>query len=160
MAFRPATAHNRLLLVSRRLVAQPRSAITEAAMAKKSPKKPKAPPTTETYEHPEATVALRPDVGTQAQFKKQKPNERYRYDSSLSPALEWDGQNSAREQGEALLAEILEAANLAPGDLAPGDSPGAKLARIRAAAMQLKALGKPFLNWAGKAERLSFDVPT
>jgi adenine-specific DNA-methyltransferase len=25
---------------------------------------------------------------------------------------------------------------------------------------QLKRLGKPFLNWAGKAERLSFDVPT
>ena len=25
---------------------------------------------------------------------------------------------------------------------------------------QLKALSKPFLNWAGKAERLSFDVPT
>ena len=23
-----------------------------------------------------------------------------------------------------------------------------------------KALGQPFLNWAGKAERLSFDVPT
>jgi adenine-specific DNA-methyltransferase len=25
---------------------------------------------------------------------------------------------------------------------------------------QLKAIEKPFLNWAGKAERLSFDVPT
>ncbi len=25
---------------------------------------------------------------------------------------------------------------------------------------QLKRLGKPFLDWAGKAERLSFDVPT
>ena len=24
----------------------------------------------------------------------------------------------------------------------------------------LKAIGKPFLNWSGKAERLSFDVPT
>jgi hypothetical protein len=24
---------------------------------------------------------------------------------------------------------------------------------------QLAALGRPFLNWAGKAERLSFDVP-
>src|ERR1700682_2190454 len=112
-------------------------------MAKKRPERPKKrtdPPATEIYEHPEATVALRPDVGTQAQFKKQKPHERYRYDSSLSPALEWDGQNSAREQGEALLAEILDAAQLAPGDLAPGeqlaagDSPGAKLERIRAAA--------------------------
>ena len=28
------------------------------------------------------------------------------------------------------------------------------------AAERLKALSGPFLNWAGKAERLSFDVPT
>ena len=49
---------------------------------------------------------MRPDVGTQAQFKKKKPPVTYRYDSSLSPALDWDGQNSAREQGEAALAEI------------------------------------------------------
>jgi adenine-specific DNA-methyltransferase len=28
------------------------------------------------------------------------------------------------------------------------------------AAAKLKALAKPFLNWSGKAERLSFDVPT
>ena len=28
------------------------------------------------------------------------------------------------------------------------------------ATAQLKALSKPFLDWAGKAERLSFDVPT
>jgi adenine-specific DNA-methyltransferase len=25
---------------------------------------------------------------------------------------------------------------------------------------ELKKLGRPFFNWAGKAERLSFDVPT
>ena len=30
----------------------------------------------------------------------------------------------------------------------------------RESATALKALSKPFLNWAGKAERLSFDVPT
>jgi adenine-specific DNA-methyltransferase len=88
---------------------------------------------------------MRPDVGTQAQFKKRKPPRSYRYDSSLSPALDWDGQNVAREQGEALLRQVLEAATL----------DGA-----RAAAAKLQALGRPFLNWAGKAERLSFDVPT
>ena len=31
---------------------------------------------------------------------------------------------------------------------------------MQEAARRLKALGKPFLDWAGKAERLSFDVPT
>src|SRR5207244_5185014 len=84
-----------------------RVALIETPMAKKRPPAPTAAPATEIYEHKDATVALRPDVGTQAQFKKQKPSERYRYDSSLSPALEWDGQNAAREQGEALIAEIL-----------------------------------------------------
>ena len=33
-------------------------------------------------------------------------------------------------------------------------------ARSQEAVDQLKRLGRPFLNWAGKAERLSFDVPT
>ncbi|MFA4919391.1 MAG: hypothetical protein WC581_09080 [Thermodesulfovibrionales bacterium] len=51
---------------------------------------------------------MRPEVGTQAQFRKKKPPVTYRYDSSLSPALEWDGQNPAREQGEALIAKLYD----------------------------------------------------
>src|SRR5437867_9980044 len=66
----------------------------------------------ETYSHPEATSLLRPDVGTQAQFRKKKPPATYRYDSSLSPALDWDGGSAAREHGEWLLARIEEAAAL------------------------------------------------
>jgi adenine-specific DNA-methyltransferase len=99
----------------------------------------------ETYTHPKAEVVLRPDVGTQPQFKKSKPPKKYRYDSSLSPALEWDGPNAARERGEALIRQILDANDL---DAA------------KKSARELKALSKPFLNWAGKSERLSFDVPT
>ena len=68
----------------------------------------KSPRTTETYQHPEADLPMRPEVGTQAQFKKKKPPQTYRYDSSLSPVLEWDGQNPAREAGEALIKEIAE----------------------------------------------------
>lgn len=41
--------------------------------------------------HPEAESPLRPDVGTLSQFKKKKPSVTYRYDSLLSPALDWDG---------------------------------------------------------------------
>ena len=67
---------------------------------KKSAKSPEA----RSYQHPESDSPMRPDVGTQAQFKKKKPPQTYRYDSSLSPALDWDGQNFAREQGEALFA--------------------------------------------------------
>jgi adenine-specific DNA-methyltransferase len=109
------------------------------------PKGPAKSPHAETYKHPEAKSLMRPDVGTQAQFKKKKPPKTYRYDSSLSPALDWDGQNPAREQGEALIRQVLEAE---------------KLEDAKMSAAKLKALSKPFLNWAGKAERLSFDVPT
>jgi adenine-specific DNA-methyltransferase len=99
----------------------------------------------ENYRYPESDSPMRPEVGTQAQFKKKKAPQTYRYDSSLSPALDWDGQNPAREQGEALIRNVLEAGTLE---------------EAKAAAEKLKALGKPFLDWAGKAERLSFDVPT
>src|SRR5438876_3780674 len=68
----------------------------------------------ESYQHPTAESVLRPDVGTQAQFRKKKPPRTYRYDASLSPALDWDGQNSARELGEWLLTQIDEASKLDP----------------------------------------------
>lgn len=100
---------------------------------------------TKTYSHPTKTAPQRPDIGTQAQFRKRKEPARYSYDSSLSPALDWDGQNSAREQGEALLREILEASSVEAA---------------RDAARKLARLSQPFLNWAGKAEWLSFDVPS
>jgi DNA-binding transcriptional regulator YiaG len=100
---------------------------------------------TESYRHPEAESPMRPEVGVQAQFKTTKPPKTYRYDSSLSPALNFDGQNAAREQGEATIREIMDADTLE---------------KAKAAAAKLKTLGKPFLDWAGKAERLSFDVPT
>jgi adenine-specific DNA-methyltransferase len=60
----------------------------------------------ESYKHPESESLMRPDVGTQAQFKKKKPPVTYRYDSSPSPALDWDRQNPAREQGEAAIEGI------------------------------------------------------
>ncbi len=109
-------------------------------------KKPKQPKQSESYSHPEADSPLRPDVGTQPNFpkKKRKQPKTYRYDSSLSPTLDWDA-NPAREQAEALIAEILAAESLEDA---------------KAAATKLKALGQPFLDWAGKAERLSFEVPT
>jgi adenine-specific DNA-methyltransferase len=97
------------------------------------------------YKHPEAKSLMRPEVGTQAQFKKKKQPKSYRYDSSLSPGLDWDEQNPAREQGEQLIKQVLNAKSLE---------------EAKAAASKLKSLSQPFLNWAGKAERLSFNVPT
>jgi adenine-specific DNA-methyltransferase len=115
----------------------------------------------ETYRH-ENEALLRPEVGTQAQFRKRKPPKTYRYDSSLSPALDWDGQNSAREFGEWLIAQIEEASQFDPphrfGE--PRRFGDVEVAGLADAVERLKALSRPFLDWAGKAERLSFDVPT
>ncbi len=126
----------------------------QTARGKKSAVSPK----TESYKHTDAESPLRPEIGTQSQFKKKKAPKTYRYDSSLSPSLEWDGQNSARERGEELLKKItdfgLQISDCKPADLSRLQS------ELIAAVDELKAISKPFLNWAGKAERLSFDVPT
>lgn len=121
----------------------------------------------ERYTHPEETSPMRPDVGTQAQFRKKKPPKTFRYDSSLSPSLEWDGQNGAREVGEWLLGLIERGARAGSDTFAkPQEFSGADgrvlvtIHSLEEAVAHLKRLSGPFLNWAGKAERLSFDVPT
>src|SRR2546426_168428 len=115
----------------------------------------------ENYRHEEEAL-LRPDVGTQAQFKKKKPPKAYRYDSSLSPALDWDGENSVRELGEWLIEQIDDASRLEPPHRfdSPRSFGGVEVSGLADAVERLKALSRPFLDWAGKAERLSFDVPT
>ena len=150
------------------------------AVAKPGVKKPKSGPETLAYRHPEASTPLRPEVGTQDRFRQKKGPTEYRYDSSLAPELNFDGQNPGRDVAEAALAEAekqvaqgarslaeLEktvARALAPAERKPVE---AELARLRAAHTaargaieQLKRASRPFLNWAGKAERLSFNVPT
>ena len=122
----------------------------------------------DSYEHKTADSPMRPDVGTQAQFKKRKQPRTYSYDTSLDPALSWDEGNGSRGLGEWLLARISEAAKLPaphrfkePQRITGAD--GKTLATVHGledAVEQLKAIERPFLNWAGKAERLSFDVPT
>ncbi len=145
-------------------MAAPKSRKTKAVKAKSK----KAEP----YRHAEAMSLMRPEVGTQAQFKKKKPPKTYRYDSSLSPALDWDAKNPAREQGETLIAQLeqhieeLRIASLpSPSGRGQGEGAGEgevlkALRQAEETLRQLKALSKPFLDWAGKAERLSFDVPT
>jgi adenine-specific DNA-methyltransferase len=120
------------------------------------------------YRFPESESPMRPEIGTQTRFKKKLPPAKYRYDDSLAPVMEWDGQNSARDKGEWLLGLIEEASALpAPHHFVPArelkDSQGqvvATVSGLRDAVAQLKAIGKPFLNWSGKAERTSFDVPS
>jgi adenine-specific DNA-methyltransferase len=119
--------------------------------------------TAKSYKHPESESPMRPEVGTQSEFKKKLPPKKYHYDDSLSPVLEWDGQNAARERGEARIAkaevELSEARKKLNGKPETKDAAGHVIAAQKAVS-ELKAMSRPFLNWAGKAERLSFDVPT
>jgi adenine-specific DNA-methyltransferase len=86
----------------------------------------------ESYRHGDEAI-LRPEVGTQPQFREKKRPQTYRYDSSLSPALDWDEQNPMREAGEALIRRILDAKSLD---------------EARDAAVELARLSRPFLNWS------------
>ena len=119
------------------------------------------------YRHAGKTMSGRPDVGAAPRFKAKHSPATYRYDSSLSPSLEWDS-NPAREVGAFLLDCIEAAAALPSPHLFPeprvlhgaGGEALLRVAGLQDALAELKKLKRPFLNWAGKAERLSFDVPT
>jgi adenine-specific DNA-methyltransferase len=114
------------------------------------------------YQHSQQATQ-RPDVGVQDQFTTKKPPKTYRYDSSLDPALSWD-ENSNRELAEWLIGLVQrcaregEAAVFTKAHVWAGG--GVQVQSLRAAADLLKSLSKPFLNWAGKAERHQIDVPT
>ena len=113
----------------------------------------------ETCQHPEATAPLRSEVGAQSRFQKGQPPAPYRFDSSLAPELRWDGENGAREPGESLIEQLAAAADAlsAAQDAVARE---AHLGTARDLLRRLRALSRPFLNWAGKAERLSFEVPS
>src|SRR6266516_4168366 len=108
-------------------------------------KRPKVTSTriTKAYEHSEKGI-LRPEAGHQPQFTQRKQPMRYRYDPTLDPELSWD-INLERERGELLIRKIHEARNVE---------------EARAVAEELGRMSRPFLQWAGKAERRSFEVPT
>ncbi len=145
----------------------PRSARILSSMAKApKAKKPSGKPA-HSYRHPTDTLPMRPEIGTQANFRKKKAPRTYRYDSSLSPALEWDGA-AGRDLGEWLI-DAIERASVLPAPHAFAqpvefkDAGGATMlsvSSLQEAVAALKRLSKPFLNWTGKTERLSFDVPT
>jgi adenine-specific DNA-methyltransferase len=117
---------------------------------------------TEQYRHANEAVQ-RPDVGVQDQFQAKKPPRTYRYDSSLDPALSWSEQRE-RDLGEWLLGLIERAARegekttFAEGQEWQGG--GVQVTSTADAVRVLRDISKPFLNWAGKAERHEIRVPT
>lgn len=114
------------------------------------------------YAHGDEAV-LRPDVGVEAQFSHRKPPKTYRYDSSLAPELAWD-ENGERPFAEWLLNLVAEAAE--KGEATVFAEPQVwqgteeRFRSLSQCAARLRSLTKPFLNWAGKAERQQITVPT
>jgi adenine-specific DNA-methyltransferase len=114
------------------------------------------------YKHGDEAVQ-RPDVGVEAQFSNKKAPKTYRYDSSLSPELTWD-ESAERAYAEWLLGLIASAAE--QGEATVFAQPQVwqgteeKFTSLSQCVARLQSLTKPFLNWAGKAERQQITVPT
>ncbi|MCO5119737.1 MAG: site-specific DNA-methyltransferase [Burkholderiaceae bacterium] len=129
---------------------------------RRSTQKSAASAQTANYQHSQEATQ-RPDVGVQDQFTAKKAPKTYRYDSSLDPALSWD-ENRDRDLAEWLIGLVQRCATegepavfAAPQVWAGG---GVRVQSLKAAADLLKSLSRPFLNWAGKAERHQIEVPT
>ena len=114
------------------------------------------------YRYPDQAVQ-RPDAGVQDQFQAKRPPRTYRYDSSLDPALSWDEQRE-RDLGEWLLGLVMRAAKEGEktvfAEAQEWKGGGVRIGSLADAAQMLQQIGKPFLNWAGKAERHEIKVPT
>ena len=110
------------------------------------------PKPAQSYRHPEADLPARPEIGAQAHFKKAKPPATYRFDSSLAPELQWDGQNPARETAEALIKEIadcgLRIADLAsqPAGSKRDQEIANRKSQIANLQSRLRRISGPFLN--------------
>lgn len=122
---------------------------------------------TKGYRHTGEQMTARPEIGAAPRFKGKKEARVYRYDSSLAPALEWD-TNPTREVGAFLIRCIEEAARLSPPHTFPeprvlsgaDGSPLLEVGGLTDALERLKRIERPFLDWAGKAERPAVEVPT
>lgn len=121
-----------------------------AAPAKRTPAaKPKTPaspdagePQVLAYRHPDRRKN-NPEVGlVNEHTDPEQPKTRWAYDPHLDPALQFD---SARASAEKLIEDALA-----------GDDPAA----MRHALQTLQRTSAPYLQWAGKAERTSFEVDT
>ncbi len=94
------------------------------------------------YSHPEKRKN-NPEVGmVNAAVDPDQPSKHWAYDPHIDPTLQFDSQRSAIE-------------SLIDDAIASGDNNV-----MRDALAELKRLQAPYLNWAGKAERTSFDVDT
>jgi len=116
---------------------KPRTTATRRTVSK-SNKKP-----IEQYDHKGKERVNNPPVGLVTEkTDKDLGKKKYAYDPHIDPALQFDCKRSEIE-------------NIIDSGLGAETVEGAK-----AALKELKKRQEPYLNWAGKAERTSFEVPT
>lgn len=110
-------------------------------MAKKKKSLAKKP--IEQYEHKDKKRLNNPPVGlVTPKTDKDGKKRKYQYDPHLDPQLQFD---TSRKNIEDVIDRGLSAKTLE---------------KAKSSLAQLKALQQPYLNWAGKAEHTSFEVPT
>lgn len=102
---------------------------------------------------------MRPDVGIQPEFKRPKPPVTYRFDKSLDPQLSWD-PSDLRDQANELIRELHDLALAISNPSTALEAQNTALARIQTTTAELAGMSRPFLNWAGKAERDQIEIPT
>ena len=113
-----------------------------AAKTKAAPRKSGEPAQVISYRHTDTRVN-NPEVGmVHPDNDPDQPKTVWAYDPHLDPGLMFDSQ---RAQVEKLIEDALAS-----------DDP----ATMKDALAELRALQAPYLNWAGKAERTSFQVDT
>ncbi|MEO1345559.1 MAG: site-specific DNA-methyltransferase [Pseudomonadota bacterium] len=105
-------------------------------------KKPKAPVSVTNYAHDDRRV-MNPEVGlVKPDNDPDGSKASWSYDPHIDPALQFD---MGRAQIESLIDDALTS----------GDQE-----KMRDALEELKRMQAPYLNWAGKAERTSFEIDT
>lgn len=93
----------------------------------------------EQYDHKGKERVNNPPVGlVTPETDKEAGKKRYVYDPHIDPALQFDNRRSRVEK---IIDDGLGAATVE---------------EAKAALEELKKLQEPYLNWAGKAERMSF----
>lgn len=106
----------------------------------------------EQYDHKGKKRINNPPVGlVDPETDKDAGKKVYAYDPHIDPALQFD---SGRSEVERIIDEGLSADTKDPAEAVEA------LQVARKALLELKKRQEPYLNWAGKAERTSFDVPT
>jgi len=108
------------------------------AKTTKSKKKP-----IDQYDHKGKRRVNNPPVGlVTPETDKETGKKKYAYDPHIDPALQFDTQRSQVEK------------------IIDNDVSAETVVEVKAALRELKKRQVPYLNWAGKAERTSFEVLT